>query len=206
MINLSSLLKTNKKIMILLIITGCVSSELRISEFNFQYKNKNYIIRSAYCPGNPESCNQILGDSLLAIDFDQDRIIDQVSLGGITIHEAQKIYDYCLNVLEKENKLSKINSSNSTYSISETKYDFEVKTFHPGVGSPLNEFIITDTWNKIGFTNYCIFIDENSNGNLDKVLKGEMSLGEAQTHYDRVLAKGLSTNDLKKTEKSIQVR
>ena len=60
-------------------ISGCVSSDLQVSEFRFKYNNKDYIIRSSYCPDNPASCNQLIGNDFIAVDMNQDRIIDKIN-------------------------------------------------------------------------------------------------------------------------------
>jgi hypothetical protein len=80
-----------------LTLNGCVSSDLKISEFKFKYNDKDYIIRSAYCPDNTASCNQLIGNDFIAVDMNQDRIIDKINKGNVSLSEAQAIYDYSLD-------------------------------------------------------------------------------------------------------------
>lgn len=180
----------------LLLLTSCLSNELKISEFKFQYNNKDYLVRSAYCAGNPESCNQLIGDEFLAVDMNQDRIIDKIMKGNVTLNEAQEIYDHCLNILEKEDKLNEVNRNNKRFTIRENDFEYEVKTFYPTGGDLFNEFTITDKRSGITFNDASVLIDNDADGVLDVSLTGKILLVEAQTHYNRVLIKGLSNKKL----------
>ncbi len=56
-------------ILLILVLTSCTASNLKVSEFKFVYDNQSYVVRSAYCSGNPESCNQLIGDKFIAVDM-----------------------------------------------------------------------------------------------------------------------------------------
>ena len=171
----------------ILLFLSCSTSEMKVSEFEFQYNNKTYIIRSAYCPGNPESCNQIIGEDLIAVDQNQDRIIDKIIKGNISYFEAQKIYDHCLNYLEKQNKLNTVNSKTKTFTWKTGEFTYEIKTLHNLEELPLNEFSIIDpTQNRIS-----VFMDRNADGILDEILRGEIELNEAQKTYKKIISLGL---------------
>jgi hypothetical protein len=163
------------------------------------------MIRSAYCPGNPESCNQIIGNDLIAVDLDQDRIIDEIKKGNASLIEAQQIYDYCLNILESQNKLNKVSSTAERYFLSEAKFDYEIKTLYPKVNIPINEFTITDKRSSLGLYKISVFLDEGADGVLDKIIKGDFPLEEAQADYDRIILEGLSGKDLKRIDDAIVV-
>ncbi len=193
-------------ITLILIFTSCVSSELRVSQFEFIYNNQNYIVRSAYCPGNPESSNQLIGDNFLAVDMNQDRVIDKITSGDISFAEAQEIYDYCLNLLERENKLGEVNRENKKYTLSELDYNYDIKTFYPKINSPFNEFTITDKRGGRDYHIVSILLDEKADGLLDELLKGGVLINEAQVDYDRVLLKGLKSKGLKKVNGSIFIK
>ena len=79
---------------------------------------------SAYCPGNPESCNQLSSENFIAADLNQDRIIDEIISGDVTLGEVQEIYDYCLNLLESQNKLSQIKKEDKKYTYSDFEFNF----------------------------------------------------------------------------------
>lgn len=188
------------------LLFACTSSELRVSEFEFEYNNNNYVIRSAYCPGNPESCNQIIGDDVMAVDQNQDRIIDKIIMGNYSLAEVQKIYDHCLNLLERQNKLNKIDSPLIGYYVFDGDKEFEIRTLSSNLNTTFNEFKIIEKkgWGESQVIN--VFVDENSNGILDEIIKGEISLEEAQEFYSKVIERGLSERELVRADSIISVK
>jgi hypothetical protein len=110
--------------LVLLFIVSCASPNLRVSEFKFRYNDQDYIVRSAYCPDNPNSCNHLIGENFVAIDMNQDRIIDKIDRGDVSIGDAQKVYDYSLDLLAKQNKLSEINRRNDKFIIDSRTHKF----------------------------------------------------------------------------------
>ena len=189
-----------------LLLTNCFSSELKISQFEFRYNNQDYLVRSAYCSGNPESCNQLIGKEFVAVDMNQDRVIDKITRGAIALVEAQEIYDYCLNLLEKENKLSEVSRENNIFLLREADYDYEIKTFYPKGSDSFNEFTVTDKKEGSDYNKVSILIDYKADGTLDVLLKGGVLVEEAQAHYHRVIVKGLTTDKLKKEGDTIVVK
>jgi hypothetical protein len=190
----------------LLVLPSCISSELRIAEFEFVYNNTKYKIRSSYCPGNPESCNQLSSENFIAADLNQDRIIDEILSGDVSLSEVQEIYDYCLNLLERQNKLSQIKKEDKKYILNDFEFNFEIHTLYPKTNMPLNEFTIADK--RKGKVNYqiSVLIDKNADGILDELLKGEIGINEAQSMYKNVIENGLSLNKLKQIKNSIVVK
>lgn len=188
------------------LLLGCTSSELRVSEFEFEYKNQKYIIRSAYCAGNPESCNQIIGDDVIAVDQNQDRIIDKIIMGSYSLAEVQDIYDHCLNLLERQNKLNEIDSSLNGYYVIDGDNEFEIRTLYSDLKTIFNEFKIIEKkgWGKSPIIN--VFVDKNSNGILDERIKGKISLEEAQVFYSKVIERGLSERELVRADSIISVK
>ena len=79
-----------------------------------------------YCPDNPQSCNHLIGNDFVAVDLNQDRIIDEIIRGDISKYEAQIIYDYSLELLEKENKLNQVRdkSNESKYILTKLNFTF----------------------------------------------------------------------------------
>jgi len=193
------------EILLIILFSSCSSSELKVAEFEFIYQNQKYILRSAYCSGNPKSCNQIIGNDLVAVDLNQDRIIDKVISGNLNISEAQLIYDYCLNILEKEGKITEVNRSNHTFHYVDNGINYEIKSFTPEGSNPFNQFSIIKSLptNK---KQQNIFIDDNCNGTLDIKLKGSMNLPAAQLQYSKVINLGLRKNKLTKLNSLIMVK
>ncbi|MCW8850890.1 MAG: hypothetical protein OQJ81_12990 [Melioribacteraceae bacterium] len=189
-----------------LALTCCISSELKISEFEFIYNNTKYKIRSAYCPGNPESCNQLSSENFIATDLDQDRIIDEIISGDVSLSEAQEVYDHCLNLLESQNKLSQISKEDKKYIFTDFEFNFEIQTLYPKTKMPLNEFTIADKRKGKVIYKVSVFMDNDADGILDELLKGDIELKEAQLMYKNVLEKGLATNNLEQINNNIVVR
>lgn len=189
-----------------LLLTNCTSSDLKVSEFKFEYNNKQYTIRSTYCPNNPESCNQIMGKDIVAVDLNQDRVIDKIIMGNYSLAEAQKIYDFCLESLEKQNKLNRVNSAINGYYVVDREKDFEIRTMNTELKSIFNEFKIIEKkdWGSSLIIN--VYVDNNSNGQLDERIKGEISLADAQDFYSTIINRGLSERELIKVNNIITVK
>ena len=193
-------------IIILFILTSCISSQLRVAEFEFVYKNSKYKIRSAYCQGNPESCNQLSSDNFIAADLNQDRIIDEIISGDVSLSEVQEIYDYCLNLLESQNKLSQINKEGKKYIFSDYEFNFEIHTLYPKTNMPLNQFTIADKRKGKVYYKISVFMDKDADGTLDELLKGQVGFKEAQAMYERIIEIGLSKDKLEQINNNILVR
>ena len=183
----------------------CASSDLKVSEFKFNYNNKDYLVRSAYCPDDPSSCNQLIGEDFVAVDMNQDRIIDKIRKGSISLEEAQEIYDYSLNLLKEQNKLNEVSRREKKFTVRENFFNYEITTLYPEIGKEFNEFRIIDKNNATGFYQASIFLDENADGILEKRLKGTIPLENAQNTYEKIIEKGIYTGELIKTGSSITV-
>lgn len=194
-------------ILFLLMLTKCASSEknMRVSQFNFDYKGESYVIRSSYCPDDPASCNELIGNNFIAVDFNQDRFMDKIIKGNIPLSEAQEIYDYCLGILERQNKLEEINRKLFEYFVKKTDFDYTITTFYGRSGSPFNEFKITDKRKPLT-TQIYIFNDNNADGVLNDSIKGNFKIQEAQIEYERIIEKGLKENELLKSNDMVLVK
>src|SRR5574341_1819230 len=86
---------------------GCASTkpESHASQYRFNYNDETYRLRSISSEDKTESYNELVGAKFVAIDFDQDRFIDRIQLGEVSLSEAQKIYEHGLEMLSKENRL-----------------------------------------------------------------------------------------------------
>ncbi len=178
-------------ILLLPLLFSCSSSNLKVSEYDFVYKGKSYVIRSTYCSDNPRSCNQLIGKDFIAVDMNQDRIMDKITQGNVSLSEAQEVYDYCLNLLEKAGKLSEIEKDSKQYELNEGNYTFTIKSFPSNGNEHFAEFRVIDRRNSLGQFKESIFIDDNADGNLDEVLKAGILLEEAQKLYSKTIKKGI---------------
>jgi hypothetical protein len=195
-------------VFILLLFTGCSSSDqsLKVSGYRFTFEGNDYYIKSIYCPNNPKSCNYLISREFEALDSNQDRVIDEIVKGDVTIQETQRIYSYALDLLEKENRLNDVNNGNEEfqYTIINLNILFEITSFHPEKGDPLNQFKVVQ--NKFGAEQeFSLFIDLRADGSLDEVLAGSYSLFEAQQQYQETIEEGISESKISKANNLIQV-
>jgi len=196
-------------VFILLVSAGCSSSsqDLQVGGFRFTYEGENYYIKSIYCPNNPQSCNHLISKDFEALDINQDRVIDKIIKGDVSIDETQKIYSYALNLLEKENRLSAIKNDTEEfkYTITMLNILFEITSFQPDVGDPFNQFRIVQ--NRFGSEqDISLFNDLKADGSLDEVLTGSYSLFDAQKKYQETIEEGIRDNKISKVENLISVK
>ena len=194
-------------VFIFLVSFSCSSSnqELRVSGFRFTFEGNDYYIRSIYCPNNPQSCNHLIGKDFEAVDMNQDRVIDKIVKGDVTIHETQEIYSYSLDLLEKENKLSVINKDTKEfqYTVNKPYLIFEIISFQPELGDPFNQFKVVQ---KQGMSNnVSLFNDMKADGSLDEKLKGSFSIIEAQKRYQETIEEGVRDNRISRVDDLIRV-
>ena len=194
-------------VFIFLVSFNCSSSnqELRVSGFRFTFEGNDYYIRSIYCPNSPQSCNHIIGKDFEAVDINQDRVVDKIVKGDVAMHEAQKIYNYSLDLLAKENKLSVINKDTEKfqYTFNKPYLIFEITSFQPELGDPFNQFKVVQ---KQGMSNnVSLFNDMKADGNLDEKLKGSFSIIEAQKRYQETIEEGVRDNRISRVDDLIRV-
>ncbi len=189
----------------ILAIYGCSSTkpQLRVSQFSFNYEGEEYRIRSISSSDIGNDFNELIGKSFVAADIDQDRYIDQIVIGEISLSEAQNIYDYGLTMLTKEKKLRAIATEIHQYLQENAEFDYEIKTFRPVNADPFNQFKII---NKHSLSQeVSILVDLQADGTLDEVLIGSMALPEGQSLYSEVIKAGLQSGHLRKTNSKILV-
>lgn len=193
---------------ILFFFLSCSSSkqELRVSGYRFTYDGNKYFIRSIYCPNSPQSCNHLIGENFEAVDLDQDRVIDKIVKGNQTILGAQKIYDYALNMLEKENKLGIVekNEERFKYTLERPYLVFQIISFQPEKGEPFNQFKIIQKRSELQ-QDASVFNDLKANGSLDEKLKGIFSLADAQKYYKETINEGVRAHRISIIDSLIRV-
>ncbi|MEN8192251.1 MAG: hypothetical protein ABFS12_05510 [Bacteroidota bacterium] len=195
-------------VFVLLLLIGCTASEkqMQVAQFKFEYEGNHYLIRSLYCPNNPRSCNHLIGDDFVAVDLNQDRIIDEVIRGDITTNKAQIIYDYSLNLLERDNKLIKVqnNSEELKYIFKRQNFIFEITTYILEIGEPFNQFKVVD--NRLGKKRISLFNDLKVDGRLDEKLSGSCLIVDAQKYYEETIEEGLIANKIVRVENTVRVK
>ncbi len=179
--------------------------DLSVAFYYFDYNGENYRIRSISSKDKALSCNELIGGKFLAKDYDQDRFIDEITLGDISLSEAQKIYECALTMLTMENKLHEVTPKVNRYQHVNFKYNYEIKSFRPNNANPFNEFRIINNRQLVN-PQIIISIDKNANGTLDKIVEGTMLLEKIQTKYSDVIKKGLKNNKLIEIDNMILVK
>jgi len=192
---------------LLCLLWSCASTKPTVTaaQYRFSLNDEVYRIRSITSSDNSLSYNELLGDKFLATDFDQDRIIDRITIGNIELADAQKIYDYGLLMLSQENKLQERSPENHTYVYDDPNFYIEIKTFRPAGANPLNEFKITHKQTVIEPT-MIVALDGDADGALDKILKGAETLEKVQIKYTEAIKTGLRNNKLIKINSMILVK
>ena len=191
----------------IVLIYGCghQKPQINVYQYRFTQDSSNYRIRSITSPNKSESYNEVVGEKFLAVDYDQDGVLDAVVLGDVSLTDAQAIYDYGINGVSKENKLRVQNPGINCYSQEKNDFQFEIRSFEPVNAPPFNEFKITDT-RPIVRHDVIVLLDQNADGILDAVLKGSASLDEFQSRYAEMISAGLQTGELVKVNGAILVK
>ncbi|MBN2009027.1 hypothetical protein JW960_06760 [candidate division KSB1 bacterium] len=189
----------------LLILVGCSHQKpmLTVTQYSFNYKDQPFRIRSITSTEKSKSMNELIGDSVMAADYDQDRIIDRILYGKFSLDETQQIYNHGLNSVSEHNLLVVRNPTIDHYVARDDKQQYEIRTFRPTDGKIFNQFKITDARPVIPVIS--IFLDQEADGNLDKTIQGSMPIADAQRQYTKAIESGLQNGQLVKLNGTIQV-
>lgn len=194
-------------LLIALVLLSCTHQQpqLSVSQYSFDLDNENYRIRSIFSPVKSESYNEIIGQKFVAADYDQDGVLDCVMMGEVALAEAQKIYDYGLNGVSRENKLRVRTPGRSSFSQEKDKFQLEIRSFRPLNAPPFNEFKVTDKRSLVAIE-VVVLLDQNADGMLDEILKGAGPLEKFQSQYAEMVKAGLKSGELIKLNGVIVVR
>ena len=188
-------------------LCGCASRkpQLRASLYRFNYADNAFRIRSISSNDTTVSYNELIGENVLAVDFDQDRIIDYVALGKMNLAEAQKIYEDGLSRIAAEKRLRVKTPSVDRYVHASNGFQIEIISFRPASAHPFNEFKIIDKRSPPRPEDI-IMIDKNADGTLDEVLKGSGDLDNVQSRYAEAIEAGLLKRELVKVNSAVLVK
>lgn len=194
-------------LLLIFILYDCagVKPQFSVSQYRFTIDDKVYRIRSISSQDESISYNEVLGEYFLAVDFDQDRVIDRVTIGDAELNAVQEIYEYGLNMLTQENKLQEKVPDNNKYTHETPGFLLEIKSFHPADAQPFNEFKIIEKPQTVR-PQIVVTIDHDADGKLDDVLKGVIALDEVQARYSEVIDTGLQKGKLVKVDDKILVK
>jgi hypothetical protein len=186
---------------------GCAGQkpQLNASQYSFEFNDTNYRIRSISSTDGNDSYNELIGENLVAIDFDQDRVIDRIALGKVSIADAQKIYDHGLAMVAQEKKLVLRMPTVHRYVLESDEFHFEIRSFRPPDAQPFNEFKIVDK-RGVPCPEEVVVVDQGADGTLDELLKGTMTLENVQPKYTETIEAGLGKKQLVKSDGLILVK
>lgn len=188
------------------LLYGCAGTSepnLKVVAYSFNFEGKAYRILSASSGGKEDRYNQLVGKDFVAVDFAQDRIIDQVIVGDMSRHEAQKIYDYGLNMAIKENRLRERRPVSDRFIGETSDFYYEIISFQVDKTHPFNQFKITA---KDRMYPQIVAVDREADGTLDEVLKGMATLEKLQPQYSFVIKSGLQKGELIQVDSMIIVK
>ena len=193
--------------LIILALGGCANQkpQFHASQFRFSYGNEAYRLRSISSENTTEFYNELVGTNFVAVDFDQDRTLDRILLGEVSLSEAQKIYEYGIEMLARENKLEVRIPRVNRYVHEKNDFQIEIRSFRPANAQPFNEFVITDN-RPVACPETIIVVDHRADGTLDEVLKGNAKPAELQSQYAKVIEAGLQKGELVKVNQTILAR
>jgi hypothetical protein len=181
------------------------NSKIIVSHYRYDMDDTSFRIRSVNCEREQECYNELIAENFIAVDFNQDRIIDRIVMGEADLSEVQKIYEYGLEMLARENKLEEHVSDVSQYVEREPCCQYEMKSFRLSDTSPFNQFIITEGFDTSS-PQTMVAIDQDADGTLDVMLKGSKTLEYMQQKYDSIINKGLAIGNLIKINGMILVK
>lgn len=196
-----------KLLLTIFALCGCAGQkpQLQAAQYRFVYDEATYRIRSISAKDKTAAYNELVGANFLAVDFDQDRLIDRIQLGETSLSDAQKIYEYGLERLNRENRLQLRLPEVQGYVHESCDFHLEMISFRPVNAQPFNEFKIIDK-RQLAAPELIVMVDQNADGKLDEVLKGTATPEEIQPQYDAVIAAGLQKGELIKVNSTILVK
>jgi len=179
----------------LLYMAGCASvrHQPTTNVFSFEYENSTYEI-IGITSEEGESVNflvQSKNDSNIfrVIDYDQDGILDRVITGSIDLEEANKIYQEGIRQAVEQDRFRELEIYRE-YLITHEEYRLVIQSFSEGKDGYQNRFFIYEPdWIVVG-----IFWDDEADGTLSRIERGEMNLEYAQQLYDLILERAAEEN------------
>jgi hypothetical protein len=175
------------------LLLGCAPSgpKVEIGGYTFMYGGREYRIESV-TPSYSEGYNiltQREGDRLRfkGIDKEQDGQLDELTIGDVSLDEARNIYREGILEGERRGYLKKRTFARE-YRTSDSFYDYELATYILATGEIYNKL----TLSKIqAFLETSVVIDQDADGEIDRVEKGFGGVAEYQRLYRNLLDRGM---------------
>lgn len=180
---------------LLLYIAGCASVRPQPANtlFSFEFENSTYEIFGVTSEEG-ESVNFLVyrednNTIFRVIDYNQDGVLDRVINGSVDLAEANDIYQEGIRQAREQDLFREIEQARE-YEISHNSYRLVVQSLIKDRQSYQNRFIIYNSdWIVLG-----IYWDDESDGILTRIEKGEIELSDAQTLYELILQRASEEN------------
>ena len=184
-------------------ISGCRTTgpKVEIGGYGFSYKGREYRIESV-TPSYSEGYNILSlreGDNLevKGIDKEQDGTLDELLVGRIPLDEAKKIYHEGILEGERRGYLRKRTFARE-YKTSDSLNEFVLATYILATGEVYNKLTLSK---KQSFGDASIVVDQDADGQIDRIEQGFEALSSYQRLYNDVLERGLKDRKIVKSGK-----
>ncbi len=172
--------------------SGCRQTEptIRLGGYSFEFEDTSYHIESV-TPNYVEGYNIITrreGEILLfrAIDKEQDGILDELTIGNMSLEQAQEIYHAGILEGEKRGYIKKRTFARE-YRTSIGGDRFILATYILALGDIYNKLFYYEVMRGTEVE----MVDLQADGIIDSVEKGNKDLGDYQTIYREIIDRGL---------------
>jgi hypothetical protein len=189
---------------VLTILTaGCRTAgpKVEIGGYSFNYEGKEYRIESV-TPSYSEGYNILSlrdGDKLVVkgIDKEQDGQLDELLVGNISLDDARTIYREGILEGERRGYLKKRTFARE-YKTTDPLNDFILATYILATGEVYNKLTISNNQN---FGDTSVVVDQDADGQIDRIESGFESVSTYQKYYSEVLERGLKDRKIVKSGK-----
>lgn len=178
---------------LILVVLGCSSTRQNtaVSRYTFNFEGKMYVIESM-TPETTEGYNILIhrADNRLvfrAIDKEQDGSLDEIMKGGISLDEADRIYNAGIAQGRAKGQVKKRDFTR-VYRTSDMMNDYVLKTYLLAVGEEYNMLSIL---RKETNSQPIVVFDKGADGTINESENKDMDLSIYQRLYNRVLDKGM---------------
>jgi hypothetical protein len=195
-------------VILLLVLNGCSTvsgPKVEIGGYSFLFDGREYRIESV-TPNYSEGYNILSlrdGDRLLlkGIDKEQDGKLDELVAGSIPLEEANAIY--CEGIREGDERgYLKKRTFAREYKTTDPIYSYVLATYVLALGEIYNKLTIS---NKQIFQETAILVDQEADGQLDRIDHGLDSIQHYQKLYQEVLNRGMKENKIVRSGKRFLV-
>jgi hypothetical protein len=179
----------------------CTASgpKVEIGGYTFSYRGKDYRIESV-TPNYSEGYNLLTSRRdgqlvLKGIDKEQDGELDDLLIGDLTLEEAKATYREGILEGERRGFLRKRTFSRE-YKTSDALFDYTLSTYVLATGEIYNKLVVES---KQTFQGQVVLLDNDADGQIDRIDAGMESPSVYQKIYADVLDKGVKAERIERS-------